>query len=72
MAEQSATKHLDLAESQLAEAEELFDEGRKGIGSYAELRAERLIATAGLHLGIATAKMNEAPFNALNNRADPA
>lgn len=67
MAEQSATRHLDLAESQLAEAEALFDEGRKGVGSYNELRAERLLQTAGLHLGIATAKMNEAPFDALNN-----
>lgn len=72
MPEQSATKHLDLAESQLAQAEALFDEGRKGIGSYNEVKAERLIQTASLHLGIATAKMSEAPFNALNNLADPA
>lgn len=70
MPEQSATKHLDLAESQLAQAEELFGEGLKGIGSFNEVRAERLLQTAGLHLGIATAKMNEAPFNALNNITD--
>ncbi|MGW0454740.1 MULTISPECIES: hypothetical protein [Gordonia] len=72
MAEQSATRHLDIAEAQLAEAEALFDEGRKGIGSYNEVKAERLIQTASLHLGIATAKMSEAPFDALNNITDPA